>query len=447
MDQMNVGLYVDDRPANQVFRVHPAVYSDPELYELEMKFIFERTWIFLTLESEIAKPNDFVTTRIGRTPVLVARATDGKIGAFINACRHKGATVARFERGNARYHVCPYHGWAYDAAGRNVDIKDRKSGCYAPAFDAENHDLLPIARVQNYKGMIFGSLSAEVPSLEEFLGDAKYFIDMWMEQGPEGMEIIPGRCNYLYRGNWKLQMENGQDAYHFSSTHASFAEVQRRRMSGTGNMQARTFDWKKRANQESGTYDFPYGHTTVWINLAEVEKRPIYPVLAEIESRVGKEKAQWMLKQRNVVCFPNLQMADQITPFLRLIRPISVDRTELCNLLLAPIGESPELRSWRIRQFEDFINPGGLATPDDVAVFGEIQTGCSIPDLPWLQGHERGMTALQSGADETARGLGLKTSHNLKGLLDMQNEAGLHAPFREWARLMDAGINGRKAYP
>ncbi|MFM9971936.1 MAG: aromatic ring-hydroxylating oxygenase subunit alpha, partial [Burkholderiales bacterium] len=128
MDQMNVGLYVDDRPAEQIFRVHPGVYSDPELFELEMKYIFERTWIFLTMESEIAKPNDYITTRIGRTPVIVSRAPDGKIGGFINACRHKGATVARLERGNARYHVCPYHGWAYDAAGKNVDIKDRKSG-------------------------------------------------------------------------------------------------------------------------------------------------------------------------------------------------------------------------------------------------------------------------------------------------------------------------------
>ena len=34
MDQMNVGLYVDDRPADQVFRVHPAVYSDQQERQL-----------------------------------------------------------------------------------------------------------------------------------------------------------------------------------------------------------------------------------------------------------------------------------------------------------------------------------------------------------------------------------------------------------------------------
>jgi benzoate/toluate 1,2-dioxygenase subunit alpha len=250
----------------------------------------------------------------------------------------------------------------------------------------------------------------------------------------------------VYRGNWKFQMENGQDAYHFSSTHSSFAEVQRRRMSGTGNTEAKTYDWRKRANQESGIFDFPNGHASVWINLAEVEKRPIYPVLPEIESRMGKTTATWMLKQRNLVLFPNLQMADQITPFLRLIRPISVDRTELCNLLIAPKGEDPALRAWRLRQFEDFINPGGLATPDDVAVFADMQEGCSIASLPWLQGYERGMTVLHEGANEEAADLGINPLHSLKGLLEMQNEAGLHAPFREWVRLMRAGIEGRGAY-
>ena len=112
-----------------------------------LQYIFERTWNFLGLESQIPKAHDYLTTYIAKTPVVVTRGAKGEIGAFINACRHKGATVARFSQGNAEYHVCPYHGWAYDASGKNVDIKDRKAGCYAEAFDQDNHDLLPIAKV------------------------------------------------------------------------------------------------------------------------------------------------------------------------------------------------------------------------------------------------------------------------------------------------------------
>ena len=48
-----LGRYVDDRFDEGIFRLHPAVYSDPELFELEMKYIFERTWIFLALESQV----------------------------------------------------------------------------------------------------------------------------------------------------------------------------------------------------------------------------------------------------------------------------------------------------------------------------------------------------------------------------------------------------------
>src|SRR3954464_11240816 len=147
MNLDDIGLYVDDRPSEGIFRLHRDLFADPGLFELEMKHLFERTWIFLGLESQVAKPNDFTTTHIGRTPVLLSRGAKGELGAFVNACRHKGATVARLQSGNVKFHVCPYHGWAYDASGRNVDIKDRAAGAYAAAFDADNHDLIPIAKL------------------------------------------------------------------------------------------------------------------------------------------------------------------------------------------------------------------------------------------------------------------------------------------------------------
>ena len=76
----NMGLCLDDRPDEGVFRVHRRVYTDPEIFELEQKLIFERTWIFLTIDSQIAKPGDFITTWIGKTPILVTRDAKGQIG-------------------------------------------------------------------------------------------------------------------------------------------------------------------------------------------------------------------------------------------------------------------------------------------------------------------------------------------------------------------------------
>ena len=131
-----------------------------------------------------------------------------------------------------RSHVCAYHGWAYDASGKIVDVKEQPAGKYAPAFGSFNHDLEPIAKLASYNGIVFGSMSANVPPLDEYLGEIRFLLDLVMEQGPQGMEFLPGRAMYTFRANWKMQMDNGLDSYHLSSTHASFAHVIQRRRSG-----------------------------------------------------------------------------------------------------------------------------------------------------------------------------------------------------------------------
>jgi benzoate/toluate 1,2-dioxygenase alpha subunit/2,4,5-trichlorophenoxyacetic acid oxygenase 1 len=88
---------VDDRPGEGIFSVAPAVYGDPELFELEMKYIFGRTWNYLGLESQLARPHDFLTTRIGRTPILLTRDGGSVLRAFLNVCRHRGARHCRSE--------------------------------------------------------------------------------------------------------------------------------------------------------------------------------------------------------------------------------------------------------------------------------------------------------------------------------------------------------------
>ncbi|MEO7404814.1 MAG: SRPBCC family protein [Burkholderiales bacterium] len=446
MDLKDMRLYVDDRIEEGVFRVHRDVYTDPALFELEQGFIFERTWSFLGLESQIAKPHDFITTFIGRTPILVARDAKGAIGAFINACRHKGAQVACAEAGNTKMHVCPYHGWAYDSGGGNIDIKDRKTAQYSAAFDAEDHNLIVLPRVASYKGLVFGSLSAAVPPLEDFLGEMRFFLDLVPEQSPNGMEFVPGRSIYTYRANWKLQMDNGMDPYHLTSTHQSYMALQARRRAGQGNLEARQFDWQRRAAAEGGVFQFDHGHSVFWMNQPEPEKRPVYARLAEVTARVGAVKADWMVKARNFTIFPNMQIADSISLMLRTFRPLAVDRTEMKSFCLAPIGEDREVRAWRLRQFEDFFNPSGMATPDDTVVYEQCQAGLGSRPLSFLQGYSRGIGAMTPGADDVARSIGITPQSSSRGTFETQFETAFHPSYREWARLMEAGVAGRKAY-
>jgi hypothetical protein len=107
---------------------------------------------------------------------------------------------------------------------------------------------------------------------------------------------VPGRISLTYHGNWKMQMDNGIDPYHLTSTHAGFMDVMGRRRDGEGNQAARQFDWQKRLSQQGGAFLFKNGHSAIWLNQAEVEKRPIYPAIEAIRARVGDTRADWMLK-------------------------------------------------------------------------------------------------------------------------------------------------------
>ncbi len=446
MDIALMKRHVDDRPEEGIFRVHRDVFSDPEIFELEQRFIFERTWSFLGLESQIREPRDFLTTWIGRTPVLLTRNDEGRVQGFVNVCRHKAVLLCPDEAGNAGVHVCPYHGWSYDTNGRNVHVKNSQSACYPPAFEAASHNLLPLARLHSYRGFVFGSLSAAVPDLEQFLGDMRVFLDLMADQGPQGIEVVPGRSIYTFRANWKLQLDNGIDPYHLTSTHASFLDVQAVRRKGQGNIESRSFDWRKRDDFAGGAFNLGHGHSAIWLNQPEPEKRPIAPSIDEIRARVGDLKANWMLNGRNLQIFPNMQIADAISPMLRTFRPLSVDRTEMRAWCLAPIGESRELRAWRLRQFEDFFNPGGMATPDDTVVYEDAQRGMSAHGLDYLQGYSRGMGALMDGASPAARSLGMSPHSSVEGRYDMYSEIAFHSPYREWSRLIEAGLAGRGAY-
>ena len=108
------GLLQDGADHN--FLVHRDIYRDPEVFEWEMRYIFEGTWNLLGLESQVAKPLDFLCTHVGRTPVIVSRDAQGKLHCLLNSCRHKGAQVCHQQQGNARMFVCQYHGWAYEPA-------------------------------------------------------------------------------------------------------------------------------------------------------------------------------------------------------------------------------------------------------------------------------------------------------------------------------------------
>ncbi|MGS0757368.1 Rieske 2Fe-2S domain-containing protein, partial [Roseateles sp. GG27B] len=213
------GMLVEDK-AQHIYRLNRAAFTDPELFELEVKHLFEGNWIYLAHESQIPDNNDYFTTYIGRQPIMITRNKQGQLNALINACSHRGATLARRKKGNKANFTCTFHGWTFNNSGKLLKVKDSNEAGYPESFNQDgSHDLKKIARFESYRGFLFGSLNDDVKPLSEFLGEATKIIDMIVDQSPEGLEVLRGASTYTYDGNWKLQAENGADGYHVSSVH------------------------------------------------------------------------------------------------------------------------------------------------------------------------------------------------------------------------------------
>ena len=99
-------------------RVHKSLYTDPAIFETEMRSVFGGTWVYLAHESQIPEQNDYITAKLGLRPLIVTRDNEGVIRVLFNRCTHRGTTLCRFEKGNKRTFQCPYHGWNFQNDGK-----------------------------------------------------------------------------------------------------------------------------------------------------------------------------------------------------------------------------------------------------------------------------------------------------------------------------------------
>lgn len=160
---------VEDDHETGVFRCRRDIFTNADLFELEMKYIFESNWVYLAHESQIPEVNDYYTTSIGRQPIVITRDKTGTLNAVINACAHRGAMLCRRKHGNKGSFTCPFHGWTFSNSGKLLKVKDEKTTQYPAQFAKDgSHDLTRVARFENYRGFLFGSLNADVVPLEDF---------------------------------------------------------------------------------------------------------------------------------------------------------------------------------------------------------------------------------------------------------------------------------------
>ena len=270
--------------------VHRSIYTDPEIFDLEMERIFDRTWIYLAHLSEIKEAGDYRTTVIGRHPVIVSHLGDGKVHVMINRCRHRGATICQHELGNSRVFRCAYHSWTYANTGKLIGVPHPEG--YGDGFSREELGLAKVPRVAVHRGFIFGSMASEGPSLDDYLGGTKKLLDEFCDVSPTGqIDVFRGQQKCAYNGNWKFQLDNGVDPYHVEFLHRSTF----------------TRETLKIYSESKGIVIDMDGHGVT-------DHRDIGP-----PRRDGLPNGGF-----NVVVFPNLIL---LRTQIRTVRPIAADRT------------------------------------------------------------------------------------------------------------------------
>ena len=197
------------------------VLNDPEIHELELDRIFGRAWNMVGHVAEIPKPGDYVQRFIGEDAVIVIRDEDGEVNVLLNVCSHRGMEITRAEEGNQCIFTCPYHGWVFDSKG-NLQGAPYERFMYGDWDKSEERFGLLHARVAIQSGIIFGNFDQNAESLDDYLGDFKYYLDFTLGDDPDDVVVMPrfGSFQGRMRANWKIM--NDQfcgDHYHTASIH------------------------------------------------------------------------------------------------------------------------------------------------------------------------------------------------------------------------------------
>lgn len=335
------------------------IFSNEELYKLELRRIFSRCWLYLTHESQIPNPGDFVTVSMGVEPVIVVRSHDGEIRAFVNTCRHRGNKVCRLDSGNTRAFVCAYHGWSYDTRGRLLAVPGAKE-YYGEKPSAEEWGLPKVAQIASYGGLIFGTLDGEAPSLDNFLGDMRWGLDLLLAQGD--LVAVPGIVRWQMDCDWKFAADNAVgDMYHGPFTHQSAMRVGHRGGNGVTK-----FEQSGRGGQ-GVTLVSKYGHGLNADFVGEDDIIDDGPLTAwrhdpDVQSKLGAIGSK--VNRANINIFPNL-FINTGSRDLMLRNPLGPNRIEIWKTVLVDKNAPREVQREQVRASNRHFGPAGMFEQDD----------------------------------------------------------------------------------
>jgi phenylpropionate dioxygenase-like ring-hydroxylating dioxygenase large terminal subunit len=402
------------------------IFSDQAVYDDEMERIFGRAWLMIGHESLVPAPDDFFHTYMGEDPVILTRDGQGRLHALLNMCRHRGNRVVRCDDGNAKRFMCTYHGWTYRNDGA-LEYIPGEAEAYYGALDKPSHGLIE-ARVGIYAGIVFATWAEDAPSLEAYLGDARWYLDTAFNRRDGGMQAL-GPMKWIEPVNWKTLVDNCSDNYHVPTSHLSSARVQTR--------------WLGRPPlSHEGQFASPHkhafvnGHSITFRDADDNAPRYVHGVsketmqlfqdyhhatMPEVERRLGVVRAR-RVHLANHSIFPNGILG------LRLALPRAPLKTEFWHFVLVERDAPEELK--RVIRIGSQANNGaaGLFEQDDVD--------------NWRQVSEASTSRLRRRyPQDLSMGLGHADSHpEYPGLVSERyiSENNQRLFYRRWEEFMNA---------
>jgi len=189
-------------------------YIDPAVLDAERRAVFGRTWQAVGHAAWVAEPGRYFGCDIAGEPVLVTRATDGRLRAFSNVCRHRGAELcAGQSAGNVIR--CPYHAWTYTLDGALHGAPE-----FEGVADWDRAQVrLPEFRAGQWGPYIFVCQDHQAPPLAAVLGEIPAAVS---KIGCPGDRLrFACRRDYTIECNWKVYVDNYLEGYHLPAAHPS----------------------------------------------------------------------------------------------------------------------------------------------------------------------------------------------------------------------------------
>jgi phenylpropionate dioxygenase-like ring-hydroxylating dioxygenase large terminal subunit len=364
------------------------VFTDPAVYAAEKRSIFGKSWLYLAHDSQLPNVGDFVTTYMAETPVIVTRGTDGNIHALANSCSHRGLPVCRADFGNAKGFVCPYHAWTYGLSGELLAVpQERKVG----QIDKSALGLPPVPRVESYRGFIFGSFGEGPGTLADHLGGMRFYIDVYLDRFPGGVEVIGPPHKWLLAANWKLPYENqlgdlGHGAYlHGALTGPGvFSEAE---TYGFGMVPEPGHSAAVRMMPETATdEERAWGIEGVSAGMAPQVHDYLMSVQQSAAARLGPVRS----RIKGLVCgiYPNFNFVWS-NHSIRVAHPRGPGRTELWSWWIVP-RDAPDAVKQTLRQQYSFVlGPAGIVEQEDSEAWAQQWIGSNVDyldDRPYFYG-------------------------------------------------------------